>query len=114
MSKKMLLRILGFAFSVLPPLIATFEIFPLMTAAGKVSVLAILAIVLSCIPFIKHLKRMMASPSAWMMWGFVFLFCVVMRAIIDEFYTISMLGLAGSLIGAGFFYLAKREAENGR
>lgn len=109
--KKMLLRILGFAFSVLPPLIATFELFPLMTSAGKVSVLAILAIVLSCVPFIKHLKRIMSSPSAWLMWLVVFMFCLVLKAVIDEFYTISMLGFLGSLIGAGFFYLAKRTDE---
>lgn len=108
MQKKAFFKFLGFAFSVLPPLIATIDQFPLMTAAGKLSVLALVALVLCCIPFVKHLKKLLASPSAWMMWGIVFLLCVMARAIVDEFYVISMLGLVGSLIGAGFFYLAKK------
>ena len=113
MTKRTVFRILGFAFSVLPPLIATLELFPLMTAAGKISILAVVALIFACMPFIKTLKRLLQSPSAWMMWGVIFVFCLLMRAIIDEFYTISILGFVGSLIGAGFFYLAKRGEANG-
>ena len=113
MKKKALLKILGFAFSILPPLAATIDQFPLMTSAGKLSVLALVALLLSCVPFIKHLKKLLSSPSAWMMWGVVFVLCVLMRAIVDEFYVISMLGLIGSLIGAGCFYLAKRGEVDG-
>ncbi len=113
MTKRTIFKILGFAFSVLPPLIATLELFPLMSAAGKISVLAVVALILACIPFIKAIKKLFTSPSAWMMWGVILGFCLLVRAVVDEFYTISTLGFAGSLIGAGFFHLEKRGDGNG-
>lgn len=113
MKKKAFLKLLGFAFSVLPPLIATVDQLPLMSAAGKWSVLAIIAIILCCMPFIKHLKRLLASPSAWMMWLLIFVFCVAFKAVIDEFYTISLFGLLGSAVGVILFKLAKEEKSDG-
>ena len=113
MAKRKVFKILGFAFSVFPPLIATLEFFPIIPVAGKVSVLAVIALIFACMPFIKTLKRLLASPSAWMMWGGLLAFCLLVRAIVDEFYTISILGFAGSVVGAGFFYLAKGGKENG-
>lgn len=113
MRRGMLFRALGFAFSVLPPLFATLELFPLMTVAGKISVLAIVGVALACVPFVNHLKSLLASPSAWMMWLIIFLLCVILRALVNEFYTISMLGLAGSVVGAVFFKFAKRGEADG-
>lgn len=113
MKKKALLKLLGFAFSVIPPLVATLDQLPLMSTAGKWSVLAIVAIVLCCMPFIKHIKRILASPSAWLMWLLIFVFCIASRAIIDEFYTISLFGLLGSVVGAVLFKLAKEEKKDG-
>lgn len=113
MKSKALFRLLGFAFSVLPPLIATIDQFPLMTTAGKYSVLAIIALFLCCIPFFKHLKKLLASPSAWMMWLSLFIVCTALRSLIAEFYVISMLGTIGSIIGAFFFKLSKGVKEDG-
>ena len=113
MKSKALFRILGFAFSVLPPLIATIDQFPLMTTAGRHSVLAILAIVLCCAPFFKQLKELLASPSAWMLWLSLFIVCTVLRSLIAEFYVISLLGTIGSVIGAFFFKLSKGVKEDG-
>lgn len=111
MQKKAFFKFLGFAFSVLPPLIATVDQFPLMTRAGKYSILAIIAIALCCVPFIKQIKQFFRSPSAWMMWLVIFILCVILRALVDEFYTISMLGLIGSLIGAVCFKIAGKEVN---
>ena len=108
MQKKAFFKFLGFAFSVLPPLIATIDQFPLMTKAGKYSIIAIIAIVLCCVPFIKQIKRLFNSPSAWLMWLVIFIICTALRALVDEFYTISMFGLIGSVVGALFFHLAKK------
>lgn len=113
MRRGMLFRALGFAFSVLPPLLATLELFPLMTVAGKISVLAVVGVALACVPFVNYLKSLLASPSAWMMWLIIFLLCVILRALVNEFYTISMLGLAGSVVGAVFFKFAKRGEADG-
>ena len=112
MRKKAILTFLGFAFSVIPPLSAAVDQFPVMTSEGKLSILAIVAVALCCVPFVKHIKRILASPSAWMMWGILFILCLMTRAIVEEFYVISLLGFVGSLVGAAFFYLAKKGTVN--
>jgi len=114
MRRKYIFNALGFALSVIPALVATIDQFPLMTTTGQASVMAILAIVLCCVPFIKQIKAAFRSPSAWMMWGIIFLLCALTRALVDEFYAISMVAFVSSLIGALFFWLAKREEKHGR
>ncbi|MBO7169615.1 MAG: hypothetical protein J6W28_00380 [Clostridia bacterium] len=105
--RKAFLWVAGMACSVLPPALATLNLFPLMTTAGKVSAVAVILLALSLIPLFKHVKRILASPSAWILWGILFALSAVTRAFIDEFYMIAMLGFVGSAVGAVFFRLAR-------
>lgn len=111
MKKRIIFRILGLLLCVVPPLLAAVDQFPMMTTAGKVSMAFVFVVALCAIPLFKHLKALLRSPSAWVMWMLIFLFCAAMRAIIDEFYIISMIGFVSSLLGAGCFRIAKGKKE---
>lgn len=114
MKKKIFFRILGFILCIVPPFLAALDRFPLLTTAGKVSMGFVFVAVLCCIPLYKYLKRLLASPSAWLMWLIIFVFCAALRVIIDDFYIISLIGLASSLLGAACFKIAgqgKKETE---
>ena len=109
MKKRILFKVLGFVFCILPPLLAALDQFPLLTTAGKLSMAFVFVAALCVIPLYKYIKVLLKSPSAWVMWLVVFIFCASLRIIIDEFYIISLIGFVGSIIGAAFFKLAKSE-----
>ena len=106
-TRKIIFGVAGMACSVLPPALATLNLFPLMTPAGRVSAVVVVLLTLSLIPLFRHVKRLLASPSAWVLWGVLFVLAAVTRAFIDEFYMIAMLGFVGSAVGAVFFRLAR-------
>jgi hypothetical protein len=45
------------------------------------------------------------------MWLIIFVFCAALRVIIEDFYIISLIGLASSLLGAACFKIAGRKKE---
>ena len=107
----LLLRIIGLAFCVLPVGISVIMYFPLWQARGGETVLSgvsLVLILLSLLPIFNFLKRMLRSPSAYMMWliSFALFFCL--SKIADEMTVISSVGFVGNLIGALFFKIAAR------
>lgn len=106
--KRVAFKFLGFVFCIVPPILATFDQFPVMNVQKKVSFLFLILFVASLVPIIKYIKKAFESPSAWMMWGVLLLFSIFMRVIASEFYTVALIGFIGSIIGAVFFNLAKR------
>ena len=109
MKRKIAFRALGLAVSVIPPLIAVLSYFPLWRKSGGGAVLsgfAILLALMCAVPILKVLKRMLASPSAWMMWLLSFVLFFTLARIADEMVVISFVGTVSGLIGAVLFRIA--------
>lgn len=104
------LFVFGMALCVIPPVIATAQFFPFWRTsnAKSISGMAVILIVISCIPVWKHAKRALKSPSAWKIWCIVFVFCAVTKDIIADMYVIAAVGLLSSLLGSVVFSAAKK------
>lgn len=107
--KKRVFCLLGYLFSVLPPLVATLICFPSLYERGDgaraVSLAGLTLLFLSLLPFWRRLKRLLHSPSAPMLWGIVFTLFYLARLVADEVVLISAIGLVGSVVGAILFRL---------
>jgi hypothetical protein len=79
-----------------------------MTTAGRISACASFLLAVCFVPLFKYLRHVMSSPSAWVLWGLLFIAAAAIRAFIDEFYMISMIGFVSSAIGAVFFLIARK------
>ena len=113
MAKRILFRALGYLFSVVPPALAILERFPLWAREGGrpiLSGLALLLLFVAVIPLRRGLTALMArylsSPSAWGVWGAIWLLTAWFGRISDAVCEIAMIGFFASLIGAIFFRLA--------
>lgn len=101
--------VLGFAFCIVPPSVATFQFFPVWreNPSKSVSGMAAILICLSLIPLWKYVKKAMKSPSAWQVWLVVTVFCLVIKNIVSDMFVIAVVGLISSAIGTVFFCLSK-------
>lgn len=113
MNKRLLLRLLGYAFCVVPPALATLERFPLWAREGGapvVSGLALLLLLLAAVPLKRGLsfalQRFLRSPSALGIWFFLWLISLWLSRIADAVAAIALVGVLGSLIGSLFFRLS--------
>ena len=114
-TKYILLSILGYGLSVVPPLARTLIQFPVWIArspAATVSGIAVILIFLSCLPFWKTIVKYLKSPSAPMVWIIICTFMYVMKAIATEMFYVSLVGAVSNIAGAGFFSLRKRYRRN--
>lgn len=108
--KRNFLRVLALLFCTVPPVLATLLYFPLWRTRGgaaALSGLTLLLILLSVTPLFRLIKRVFSSPSAPLMWFFVFLTFFMLSRIADEVTVIAFTGFIGNLIGAMLFSLAK-------
>lgn len=107
--KRRAFRILGYLFSVLPPLLSTLLCFPELYAgergAEAVSLGVLLLVLLSLLPLLRRLRTMLRTPSAPLLWGILLGVFYLARMVADEVVFISLWGLVGSLFGAFFFRL---------
>ena len=112
--KSVLLGTLGIIVSVLPTMIAVLSYFPAWVAEGGESVLSgltALLLILSALPLYRTLKRLLRSPSAWVMWLICFLAFLLLSRIADEMTLISFVGLVSNLIAALIFRAAGAKNE---
>lgn len=116
MAKRVLCRALGYLFSVLPPVLAILERFPIWARDGSratVSGIALLLLLVAAIPLRRGLRaalsRWLASPSAYGIWAVIWLFCAWFGRIAVAVAEIALVGTVSSLIGALFFRLGRRE-----
>ena len=108
------LVILGFLFSVAPPLIATATYFPLWYYEGVevlISGITLFFLLISAIPLIRIFKEKLKSPSAPMIWLILFILFFSIDKIADKCVIISLVGLIGNLIGAALYKVAKKASE---
>ncbi|MCI8945042.1 MAG: hypothetical protein HFE33_05175 [Clostridia bacterium] len=93
----------GIVISVLAPLITAMTQFPIWTENVPKSQLGgmfIFTALLSCIPFLKHIRMQLKTPSAVTVWALLFLVCWAMNKIIDQLYVIALVGLVANILGA--------------
>ena len=112
LTKVLMLKALGIAVCVIPPLCAILSYFPIWVkreGACMLSGFALLLVTLAFIPFYKQVIRILKSPSAYMMWLIVFILFLLLSRIADEMTVISFVGFISNLIGAVILKLAERE-----
>ena len=98
-----ILYYVGIAVSVLAPLITAMTQFPVWTEKVPKSQLGsmfVFTALLSCIPFLKHIKMQLKTPSAVTVWALLFVICYVMNKIIAQLYVIALVGMIANVVGA--------------
>lgn len=118
MTKYVALRSLGYLFSVLPPVLATLERFPIWAREGgraTLSGLALLLLLVAAIPLRRGLRaalsRLARSPSAYGIWAVIWLAAAWFGRIAAAIAEIALIGTLSSLVGALFFRLAGRRDD---
>lgn len=114
MRRKLILTAAAIAASVLPPLIAVISYFPVWQHRGGGAVLSgftALLLVMCAAPLLKLLRRMLNSPSAWMMWLMAFALFSALSNIAREMVVISFTGTLSNLVGALLFRAASRSGD---
>lgn len=107
--KRLILVLIGFALSILPPLLSVLSYFPLWKERGPgavVSGFAVLLIALCFTPLFKTVKRVLSSPASYTVWFIIFLVFFLLSRIAEEMIVISFFGFVGNLLGAFAFKLA--------
>lgn len=110
---KLTLRLFGFAFCIIPPVLAILDQYPILTPSARMSGMALLLIALSAVPLYKYGKELLKSPSAWFLWLCVLLFCLAANSVIDELIVVAAIAFPSSVIGAVCFYLSKKLGQKG-
>ncbi|MDE6758994.1 MAG: hypothetical protein K2J89_06970 [Clostridia bacterium] len=94
---------IGMIVSVLAPLITAMTQFPVWTEKVPKSQLGsmfVFTALLSCIPFLKHIKMQLKTPSAVTVWTLLFVICWAMNKIITQLYLIALVGMVANIVGA--------------
>ena len=109
--KRLIFSVLGVITSVLPPLFAVLSFFPLWKERGAETILSgisLCLILISAVPLFRYIKRILYSPSAPMLWFFVFILFIALSKIADDITVIAFIGFISNLIGTIFFTIAKK------
>ena len=117
MTRARLLRLAGFLFSVLPPLLATVEYFPIWVQGGGKTALSgavFFCLLLSAAPLLKALHHRLHSPSIPLLFGFIWGFLTLFRRIIDGVIAVCFFGMLGNLVGVLLFRLAAYSERGAR
>ena len=108
LTKRILLTALGAILSVVPPMLAVLAYFPAWVAEGGEHVLSgftAFLIIIAALPLYRVLKKLLASPSAWVMWMIAFVIFLLLSNIAEEMTVISFVGLISNIAGALIFKL---------
>ena len=110
-ARRLLFNALGIGISVIPASVAIFSYFPMWIERDDASILSgftLLLFAAALIPLYKHLRDILRSPSAPVMWFIFFVLFFILGRIADEMTVISFVGFVTNLIGSIFFKIAKR------
>ncbi len=110
--KQLTYKIIGILFCTLPAAITALTYFPLWfsDAHTSVSVLSVAVLALCAIPARRVIANALKSPSAWQFWLVMWISLSLLNTISDGMRAVSAVAFPTSLIGAVFFWLARREA----
>ena len=116
--RRFLCGLLGYLFCLVPPALAILERFPLWAMEGKgplFSGFSLLLLLVAAIPLRRGLcelfRRFLRSPSAFTVWGGIWLFCELFGKISTAVADIALLSTVSSLIGAVFFRIGRGKRE---
>ena len=116
MTRRRLFRLLGWAVSTLPALIATLHWFPLLVSRGEgtktVSLLSCLLLIVALVPLRRALGSFFKNLSAWKVYLFLFVFFTVTGSIAHEMRCVAAVGLISSVPGSILFAVGQRGGEN--
>ena len=96
------------------PLAATVTQFPLwveQSAEATMSGLCLVLLGLSVLPFLKQIKNYFKSPSAWVVWGIIFVLLLLLKNIIDQILVVSFAGLIANAFGTIIYSIGKIVSE---
>lgn len=113
-TKGAIVKTVALAIDVGVPLAATLTQFPLWvehSAEATMSGLCLVLLGLSVIPFLKQLKEYFKSPSAWVVWGIIFVLLLMLKNIINQILIVSFAGLVANVIGAVIYNIGKSISE---
>lgn len=101
-AKSRALKVTALTIDVSAPLIATLTQFPIWiekSAEATVSGVFLLLAFLSCIPFLKHIKRFLKSPSIPIVWLVLFIMLTMLNNIINQMIVVAFIGVISNTIG---------------
>ena len=110
LTKGAIIKTVAIGIDVGVPLVATLAQFPLWienSAEATMSGLCLVLLGLSAIPFFKQLKEYFKSPSAWVVWGIIFVVLILMRSIINQIVVVAFAGFVANTAGAGIYNVGK-------
>lgn len=106
------LRAFGLISCVAPPVACTLSYFPLWKEAGGEELICgttALLLIISIIPFYKHIKKLFETSASYVLWLAIFLFCFLMSKVINEITVIAFVGFVGNAIGAILLKLGEKK-----
>ena len=110
-TRRLIFSSLGMIISVIPVAVAIFSYFPIWIAREDASILSgfsLLLLAIALVPFYRHLRAALRSPSAPLMWFVFFITFFLLARIADEMTIISFVGFSSNLIGSIFFRIARK------
>ncbi len=114
--RSILLKALGLVFCIAPVTACVLTYFPIWREAGKAEMLSgitVLLLAMALVPLFNAVKKILHSPSAYMLWLFSFLLFFMLSKIADEMTVISFVGFVGNLIGAILMKLGRKFENEG-
>lgn len=116
-TKGKIIKASAVALDVLVPFIVTLTQFPVWiekSSEATISGIFIVFAFLSCIPFIKQIKKYMKSPSVWVMWVILFILLTCLQAIISEMVIVCFFGAIANTAGAGLYKIGSIVENKGK
>lgn len=110
-TKGAIIKTIALCIDVVVPVAATLTQFPLwikQSAEATMSGLCLVFLLLSALPFLKKIKAYFKSPSAWVIWGLLFVLFLLLRNIIEQMFIVSFVGFVANVIGAVIYSIGKR------
>lgn len=115
-AKRLVFRVLGILFSVVPPALCVLLYFPLWeNASGKLlSGGTLFLLILASLPIFRIIASHLKTPAAHTVWLILFIVFYLLSAIAEEMIVISFTGFLGNAIGALMFKLAGGGINEGK
>ncbi len=112
--KQLTLKIIGTLLCTLPAALTALSYFPLWMQSERsaVSILSLAVLALCAIPARRVIVRALKSPSAWQMWLVLWIALTMLNAISEGLRAVCAVAFPSSLLGAVFFWLARRAASS--
>lgn len=109
--RRIIFRILGLVISTVPTVLSVLFYFPLWAekdVGTLISGFSLLLILIALIPLWRVIKKILKTPSAYVIWLLIFIAFLLLSKICEEMIVISFTGFISNVIGAVFFKISKR------